>query len=204
MKKDNGSFLDKIRLRNKALSWVDGNPEILETHGGSGRIYAALYSEFDNGIVFEKDEKKASFLATQRPTWAVYNCDCVKSLEAGASKNNIFNFIDFDPYGEPWPVISAFMDNHVQFADDLVISVTDGLRQKLQLGGAWQVKSIEKIVKKYGNDLYDKYLSLCREILSEKVAVAGYTISHFEGKYVGHNNGMTIYAAKLSRMGGKN
>lgn len=201
MQKDNSTFIDKLKIRRKALSWLDAPPVILETHGGSGRLYKQLYSEFEGGVVFEKDQAKAEYLSRQRTTWAVYQSDTVSGLAAGAASWKPFNFIDCDPYGEPWHVISAFIAGRREFEPRLVIVVNDGLRQKIQLGGAWMVRSLEEAVKKFGNDLYGNYLEIARWLMQSKVAPAGYTVSHFEGKYAGHNEGMTHYAAILSRKG---
>ena len=202
MQKDNSTFLEKKKLRLKALSWLKQSPVILETHGGSGRIFKHAYAEFQDGMVFEKDQKKAEFICKQRPTWAVYQSDCVQSLENGAGKWLDFNFLDVDPYGDPWPVITAYINGRTRHNNKLVIVVNDGLRQAVKMGQAWHCESLKDVVKVFGNDIYHDYLKVARWLLEKKVAPAGYAVSHFEGRYVGHNGDMTHYGAIVSRTGG--
>ena len=103
--KDNTTFRHKVALRRQALALLE-NPIILETHGGVGKLYRALYAGMA-GMVFEKDERKAEILAGQRPTWAVYHADCVMALQAGAGSWLPINFVDCDPYGAPWTTLHA-------------------------------------------------------------------------------------------------
>ena len=55
----------------------------METHGGWGKLYANCYTGFP-GIVFEHVPLKADHLALQRPHWAVYEAECMRSIKEGA------------------------------------------------------------------------------------------------------------------------
>jgi hypothetical protein len=198
-KKDNSTFLKKRQLRFNLLKELDSLPIILETHGGIGKIFLACYSDF-LGIVFEKNPKKVSVLAKQRPNWFVYQADCLTALEAGAGSKLGINFLDIDPYGEPWPIIDTFFSCEKYVTQKLCIAVNDGLRQKLKMNGAWSVKSMAAMVKKYGNaDMYKNYLHICKEMMKEKAREAGYTVTRWGGYHCGHAQQMTHYAAVLER-----
>lgn len=194
MQKDNSTFEQKALLRNIVLGYLD-DPAVLEAFGGFGKLFDECYSHITQGIVIEKDIVKSGILAKQRPTWAVYEADCVTALSGGAGNHLVINFLDIDPYGNPWAAIDAFLESKRQFPRKLVIVVTDGLRTEVQFGRAWSVKSLNNVVLKYGNDLYPRYLEICKEMLTEKMAKAGYNLGHFIGYYCGENNSMTHYAA---------
>jgi hypothetical protein len=197
--KDNSTIRLKVALRRNLLKEIE-KPVVMETHGGFGKIFTRCYSEIASGVVFEKDQAKASFLAKQRPTWAVYECDCLVALAGGVGSHLPINFIDLDPYGEPWPVLDAFLESERPFPDRLAIAVNDGLRQSLKMNGGWHVGSMESVVQKYGNDvLYDQYLNICKELLKEKAAQAGYHLRRWAGYYCGHADQMTHYAAVLEK-----
>jgi len=174
-------------------------PIIMETHGGIGHLYKACYSQFEQGIVFEKDARKADILALQRPTWMVYETDCVMAIREGAGKELKINFVDFDPYGEPWPVIDAFLESERPKPNRLFFVVNDGLRQMVKATGGWNVNSLQEIVSEYGNGLYDIYLEVCEELLKRKAAKAGYALSRFWGYYCGYAKQMTHYLAILEK-----
>lgn len=170
----------------------------METHGGYGRIWERCYGHVAKGIVFEKDPAKSFVLAKQRPGWSVYECDSLHAIQGAVGSHLPINFLDCDPYGEPWPIIEAFFSSKYQRPEVMVVAVNDGLRQKLKMNGAWSVGSMEGIVRKYGNQgLYRNYLDICRELLEEKAVKAGYAIDRFWGYYCGHADQMTHYAAFL-------
>lgn len=176
------------------------NPVIMETHGGYGAIYARCYSGVDDGVVFEKNPQKADVLAKQRPHWAVYECDCEGAIRDGAGAHLPVNFVDFDPYGEPWPIIDAFFESDREFPGTLAFVINDGLRQKLKTSGGWSVGSMQSMVHKYGNShLYRNYLDICQELIKEKAGQRGYTLTRWAGYYCGHADQMAHYAAILKR-----
>ena len=201
MKRDNSTFPFKRALRTKALAWID-SPVVMETHGGYGKLFDACYAHVERGIVFEKDERKADFLAEQRPTWAVYQADCVNALSEGAGAHLLVNVLDLDPYGEPWPVLDAWFASDRPRAAHLLVVVNDGLRQKIRLGGAWSVHSLADAVRQFGNNLHGVYLEVARYLMESKAAQAGYTLDRFVGYYCGFQDQMTHYAGLLVQGGG--
>jgi hypothetical protein len=173
---------------------------IMETNGGYGRLYLRCYRHMESGVVFEKQPDKAEALARQRPGWAVYETDCVRALRAGVGGHLAVNFLDLDPYGEPWPVLDAFLESERPRADKLVVVVNDGLRQKLKMGSGWSVKSLRSVAQKKGNlALYSEYLQICRELVTEKAGRLDYRLSRWIGYYCGFGQQMTHYAAVLER-----
>src|SRR4051812_3936723 len=136
--KDNSTFTRKAALRSRTLMMVE-HPVVMETHGGAGLIFSRCYRSVKEGIVFERDPDKAAILAHQRPTWAVYECLCENAIAEGAGAHLEVNFLDLDPYGEPWPALDAFFGSDRPFPPRLAIVVNDGLRQKLKMNGGWSV-----------------------------------------------------------------
>lgn len=197
-KKDNSTLSLKILLRRNALREIE-KPIVLETHGGVGTLYARCYGDMIDGVVIEKDQKKAEFLARQRPAWAVYEADCIMALQGGIGAHLPVNFLDCDPYGEPWPVIDAFLQSDREFPDKLAIVVNDGLRQMVKATGGWNVHSLAPMVDQYGSNLYDNYLEICREMLISKTAQLGYSLRRWAGYYTGCMSQMTHYAAIFQR-----
>ncbi len=193
--KDNTTFRHKVALRRQALALLE-NPIILETHGGVGKLYRALYAGMA-GMVFEKDERKAEILAGQRPTWAVYHADCVMALQAGAGSWLPINFVDCDPYGAPWTTLHAFLQSDRPHPPSLVVVVNDGLRRAVRMGRAWSTDDLQPVVERFGNDIHDSYLAVCRWMLEHEATQAGYVLSRFEGYYCGHVKLMTHYLAVL-------
>lgn len=198
MQVDNSTFRYKAALRRRALAKID-IPVVLETHGGAGKLYRAVYAHIEHGIVFEKDERKAELLAGQRPTWAVYQADCDAALASGAAAWLPANVIDLDPYGEPWPTLSAIMQSERPRPSRVALVVNDGLRLKIKMSGASTVKSMIDAVAVFGNDCYDNYLEVCHFMTRKIVAHAGYRVRHFEGYYCGYNQQMTHYLAVLDQ-----
>lgn len=198
--KDNSTLRLKVSLRQNLLREID-RPVVMETHGGFGRIYDRCYRGVADGVVFEKDTKKAAFLAQQRPAWAVYECDCEMALRGGAGRHLAINVVDLDPYGEPWPVLDAFLVGHGdRLPERWGMVVNDGLRQKVSISGGWDVASLLDAVSHWGAAAMSRnYLDVCRWLVEKKVATVGYTVAKWAGYYCGANKGMTHYAAVLVR-----
>lgn len=170
----------------------------METHGGAGVLFEKLYRDAPPGVVFEREAMKADILARQRPTWAVYECDVVGALSDGAGSHLPVNFLDVDPYGEPWGAIGAFFDSDRPRPQRMYLAVNDGLRQKVKLGGAWQVKSLAELVAERGNAwVYRNYLEAARILLTQKAGKAGYRLTRWAGYYCGHLKQMSHYSAML-------
>lgn len=199
LKKDNSTIDRKVRLRARTLMLIE-RPVIMETHGGFGRIYQRCYRHVSAGVVLERDPAKAAALALQRPTWSVYECVTETALADGAGGHLEVNYLDLDPYGEPWPTLDAFFGSRRPFPPKLAIVVNDGLRQKLRMNGGWTVASLQAVVQRIGNNgLYQQYLEICREMLSEKAGRAGYELRKWTGYYCGHAEQMTHYAAVFEK-----
>ncbi len=173
----------------------------METHGGFGRVYLDCYARAAGGVVFEKDPARCDVLARQRPHWAVYQNDCVSALGAGAGAHLVINFLDVDPYGDPWPTISAFFMSDRPRAELVVVAVNDGLRQKLKMNGGWDVASLAEMVARYGSAaMYRRYTQICAELMEEKALQAGYRLERWGAYYTGHAQQMTHYGAVLVRI----
>jgi hypothetical protein len=197
--KDNSTFHHKRQLRLTMLGRIQ-NPIVMETHGGIGKLFASCYSTLPTGIVFERDEAKSNFLAQQRPTWAVYRCDVVKALQAGAGAHLAVNFLDLDPYGSPYETVDAFFSSARPFPETMAIVVNDGLRQNVQMRRAWASKTMQTMVAKYGNEMiFKRYKEICREMLAERVSRQGYSITSWAAYYCGQNSHMTHWAAILTK-----
>jgi len=195
--KDNSTFSKKLSLRRSALKEVE-NPVIMETHGGNGKLFERCYASFLRGIVFEKDSNKANLLSEQRPTWSVYEGDCISALESGIGTHLDINFLDIDPYGSPWDVIDAFFSCSRNLPDTLHIVVNDGLRQKVQINSS-TVKQLAPIVQKYGEKIYSNYLEVCQILMDEKASKADYNLTRWHGYYCGYGSNMTHYWAVLEK-----
>lgn len=181
--KDNSTFSLKAQLRSRALREVE-NPVVLETHGGAGKLYARCYASVPNGVVFEKNPMKADQLGKQRPEWAVYEADCAQALRAGVGSHLPVNFADFDPYGGPWLVMDAFFQGLKPVVSRLVFVVHDGLRQRLKMNLAWKTEGLEEVVARRGNvGMYENYVDVCRDLVKEKAARAGYALRRWTGFY---------------------
>jgi hypothetical protein len=170
----------------------------METHAGLGQIWSACYQGLTDGVAIEKEPARAAHLAKQRPTWAVYQADCVAALAGGAGAHLCVNVVDVDPYGDPWPTIAAYFESQRPFPDTLAVVVNDGLRQKVRIG-AWDVGTLQEIVMEYGNDLDGVYLEVCQELMQRKAAARGYEVERWAGYYCGHAQQMTHYLAILRR-----
>lgn len=198
-KLDNSSYRLKVSLRQVALQLVDGIPVIIETHGGMGRIYEAIYNHVEDGVVFESESDKCAYLAEQRPSWAVYQADSSQALLHGAGSHLVCNYLDVDPYGECWPTINGYFSSDREFSKRMVVVVNDGLRHQLQLGIGWRTKSLDGVVGKYGNNLWGIYLDVCRELLDNACSQQGYMIMNFRGYYTGRSSKLTHFVALLEK-----
>jgi len=202
-RQDNSTLSRKVNLRLKALGELGAPPVVMETHGGYGHIWQRCYREIPRGVVLEIRAERAEILARQRPTWAVYQGDSVKALACGVGAHFKVNFLDCDPYGQPWPVITAFFSSKRPFPKRLALVVNDGLRSNLVLGAAWSVASLSDVVRRFGNGrIYRDYLEICRILVAEKAALAGYQIKRWAGYYCGDRQHQTHYAAILERESG--
>lgn len=196
---DNTTFARKVALRARWLLLVD-NPVVMETHAGFGRIFQRCYSHIATGIAIDSDPLKAAALALQRPTWAVYECAAETAIGAGLGRHLEVNFLDVDPYGEPWPVLDSFFQSDRPRAARLVVCVNDGLRQKLRVHGGWSVGSLRDVLSRRGNaGLYAEYIAIARELLALKAAKAGYSVTKWSAYYCGLGHDMTHYAALLEK-----
>ena len=204
MTQDNTTLRRKVSLRLAMLGEITadpdfGEPVILETHGGYGRIWAECYPEIARGIVFEKEPERAAVLAKQRPTWAVYEADCERAIRAGAGDHLCVNVIDCDPYGDPWPVLDAFFAGDRPWARRMHVVVNDGVRKKLRYGLSRPPKQLAEATLEHGIGLNARYLEVCEELLQEKAVRAGYRLDRFGGYHCGNSQLMTHYRALLVR-----
>lgn len=201
--KDNQTYAYKKALRQRAIQELAqrgiDDPAICETHGGAGQLFRVCYRQFKRGVVFEKDPQKTAKLGLQRPTWSVYECDCVQALSEGAGGHLAFDLLDCDPYGQCWEALEAFFGSRRDFAPTMAVVVNDGLRQSLSIGTAWSVKSMQPMVEKYGNDLHPVYLEISEELLGVYAARAGYHVETFAGYYCGPALMNTHWLAILTR-----
>lgn len=205
MPRDNNDLEFKIKLRKSFLKSISDAPVILEIYGGSGRIFNRVYSKYEHGVVLEKNPEKVEFLCKQRPSWAVYECDSVKALSDGFYVWKNFNFIDCDPYSNPYLSLEAFFHGRKMLPENLAIVVTDGMPLAIQLrGGGWRVKIPQELVQKFGNNLNNNYIEVVRYYWNQKAAELGYTVSRFEAKMGGTRKHMCYYGVALSRSGGEN
>jgi hypothetical protein len=94
----------------------------------------------------------------------------------------------------------AVFESWIAFPDRLAIAVNDGLRQKFKMNGAWSVGVLAEKVARYGNQsFYAGYKEICRELLEEKAAQAGYRLDRWTAYYCGFAGQMTHYGAILER-----
>lgn len=200
LQKDNSNLAAKLRQRRVALSLLAAPPVIMECYGGWGTLGQHLYAMAEQGIVFEKDPQKSAALAQLRPSWRVYECDTVYAIAQGAGADMPINFLDVDPYGDPWPTISAFFTSDRQRSDRLVVAVHDGFRTFALRGRAWASETLAPLVERFGNAAIGRnYLGMARLLMQEHGSVAGFKLAHFHGFYTGHNQQTTLYTALLTK-----
>lgn len=199
MPKDNAGFVRKRQLRVNLIRTLK-TPIVLETHAGAGKLYRHCYLDVPFGVAIDKNSQKVATLAHQRPTWAVYEADSERAIREGLAGNWPINFVDVDPWGDPWPTLAAFFESKRQHPKELVVCVTDGLRTGLTLGISWKVGSLRSAVERHGNaEMYGSYLEICNELLVELASRAGYHLTKWTGYYTGHAQQMTHYGAVLAR-----
>lgn len=199
MKKDNTTLNQKAALRLSLLKQIQ-KPIVLETHAGTGQVWKRVYSEIAQGVAFDEKPAKAELLAIQRPTWSVFESNCIPSLAAGAGDHLAVNLIDVDPYGEPWPVLEAFFKSERPWPERIGFAINDGVRMKLKITGGWDVESLGPAVRQFGNSaMYGDYLAVARWNLKRLAAERGYELAHWTGYYCGHGDCMTHYAAVFDR-----
>lgn len=197
---DNTTLGQKVALRISLQKRLRLPLVVMETHGGNGRVFERAYPTVQQGVVFEMDQAKAEHLAQQRPTWSVYQGKCEPAIEDGLGSHLPCNFLDVDPYGEPWPAIDAFFQSERPRPEQLAIAVNDGLRQKLRLQGGWSVRSMRQAVERFGNaKLHGQYLEVCRWKLEGMARRMDYELTHWTGYHCGANDDMTHYAAIFER-----
>jgi hypothetical protein len=198
-KKDNAGIQHKARMRELLLREI-ADPVIMETHAGSGHLYRLCYSAYTRGVAFEINKKKAALLASQRPSWAVYNNGCEYALMSGVGFHLPLNFFDLDPYGDPWPVLDALLTNHAVLPDRWGLVVNDGLRRFLMLGCGWKSRTVGEYVAKVGNTHAGEiYPELCRVIMEDKLRPHGMAVTRWLVHSSGHGGQMTHYAAVIER-----
>lgn len=196
--KDNSTYRQKVALRLMVLKRARalGEPVVLETHGGYGKIGDVVYADVARGVVFEKEEARCEVLAVKRPGWSVFQADSTKALQAGAGGFVAPTILDLDPYWDPWPTILAFFTSRRAFAPRMWVVVQDGLRNKARISPTTS-STLAPMVPRFGNKLYRQYLETCAELMRDAASRAGYDVEHFAGYYTGANQGMTHYAALL-------
>ena len=196
-KKDNTTLSQKVRLRKCAMAEIQ-DPVVLETHGGKGEVWKYCYSRLPRGHSIDTDGDKVDARARSAPHWCVYQGHSLHLLRNGIVAAVGANFIDIDPYGDPWEFIGALFE--AELPKVVAVVVNDGLRTKLKIGGGWDVESMQEEVLKYGNQaILGSYLEICHEKMGKTAAQRGYTLRRWEGWYCGHAKMMTHYSAIVSR-----
>ena len=201
-KHDNLTLSAKVMLRQTALRVLgSADPVIVETHGGRGDIWSAVYRDFPTGAVFEKDPGKADLLAMQRPTWAVYESDVEIALAAGAARHLTVDLLDVDPYGAAWPTLQAFFGSTRPLAPRMVVVINDGLRFTACGGAAWRNEILAPFAARYGNhNIWYVYPDkIAPELLATAAASGGYTIAHYDSYTTGVAGKMVHILAVLER-----
>lgn len=200
--RDNSTLPEKVGLRRvmlRRMREAGVEPVVIEAYGGTGEVFVGCYASVLSGVVFDKKPERATHLAVQRPTWAVYRADCVAALAGGAGSHLVATVLDLDPYGDPWPAIRAFFESERPRADRLFVVVNDGMRIRMRVGGAWNASTLHAAVERFGNTLHPVYLEVCRWLMERVVEAAGYGVTAFAGYYCGHAKQMTHYLAMLEQ-----
>lgn len=194
------AFPYKVTLRRKLLREIK-DPVVFESCGGYGKMYELCFSHLQQGIVIEKDPKKTPYLARQRPTWRVYECDGIYALRMGVGTDLPVNYFDIDPYGDPWDYVRALFEGWGgSLPGTWGLVVQDGLRQFLNYGGGWKSHSVEEFIGTYGNNgVREYYKEICFEKMTGLAENAGYKIAKWTSYYCGHLNFQTHYAALMKR-----
>ncbi len=177
-KRDNETLDEKLRWRREALRHLSAEPVICEAYGGWGRVGQAVYRDVRHGVVLEKVSAKAATLALLRPTWSVYEGDTLRMLRAGAGRHLPINFLDLDPYGEPFTTLEAFFSAERQIADRIVIVAHDGMHRLVKMGRAWSVQILEPVVAEFGNSFVKEHYGEASILLVARMLEQyGYSVS---------------------------
>jgi hypothetical protein len=168
-------------------------------YAGAGQLFQACYSDVNLGIAIEKNDEKVDIVARQRPTWSVFQGDCVAAVEAGIAKHLKINLIDIDPYGSPFEAIEAAL-SHARLADRVQLVVNDGLRIKTKVGQSWSVGCLADVVERFGNSIYGNYLECARFKVESLARAAGFSVENWIGYYCGHAGDMSHYLPTLVRV----
>lgn len=149
---------------------------MLETHGGTGRLYEACYHEIDRGIVCEINEKRAYVLARQRPAWLVCCNDARDICATGMLGKMQVDLVDIDPYGDPWPYTMAAMAalNGMSYW----VVVQDGLPAKLKVS-VRDVKSVRPALGKFGSDIHSQYDQVARFLVEREAERLGCSLGQW-------------------------
>lgn len=157
------------------------------------------------GWVVEKDSGKAAQLTYQRPDWWVIEGESEKLLKACPTAFAGANFVDIDPWGNPWEHLQALLTPERRLADRLQLVVHDGSRRFLSFsknGGndqRWKQGFFLELTLKYGNNLRDDYLDICQVTVAELARFCGYRLTGWAGEYTGKDSHSTHYWATLLR-----
>lgn len=174
----------------------------METHGGKGVIFGKVYAHVLSGVVFDNDALKTPLLSAQRPGWAVYEADSEMAIRDGAGRHLEVNFLDVDPYGDPWPVIDSFFYSDRPRAERLCIAVNDGLGRKVKSGQSLNIASLSEVAGKYGGAWVTwNYLDAAKMLLTEKAGEAGYRLTRWAGYHCGFSGQIAHYSAVFTRAG---
>jgi len=200
---DHTTFAQKVRLRNRVLSWSGTAVDVLETHGGFGRVYERTWYRATRGAVIEQEADKVEHLARQRPSWSVYEGDSLKALRAGLFRSRAFDIVDIDPFGSSLDYMAEMFAPERARPAAWWMVVNCGLRHTLELKQAWRVNALQDLAKRHGAtaDYFHRYLDAVQVLMREHAAKVGQRVAWFDGYYCGHAHQMTHYAARIEAMG---
>lgn len=194
MKKPNSTARLKIGLRQAVRRKVGGEPLVVETHGGAGFLFSRCYSDLRRGYVLERDPKRTSHLARQRPTWSVLEGDSEAMIAGGALANVPARILDVDPYGDPWPVLRAFF-REWRARGPIAVVVNDGLKQKARRRATYRDKTLAPLAGQWGGKLYEHYLEVAESLMRSTANDAGFEVTSFSGYHATID--ISHYAAEL-------
>lgn len=125
-KTDNGHVDIKADLRRTFTAHLSPSAKVLECFAGFGGMYTAVWSRFPRGVCVDRKEDAAKHNAERRPTWACYAGDSIKLMQSSFYASTMFDVVDFDCYGSPWPIFRAWCDHERARAQKTVVFLTDG------------------------------------------------------------------------------
>ena len=161
MKQHNSHEVTKKAIRRTAIGLVD-MPNVLQCHAGFGKMTDAVFQDLP-GLMIEKTPETIDKLYKNHSNKAVYEGDSLAYLEG--LKTHSFSVIDIDPFGDPFPHLSALIALTPQVSKIAVV-ITDGLIQFAKLGQASKTKSLEPAVKLFGANVYPNYEASVKEIVN--------------------------------------